>query len=307
MSHTLFVSTYYNTPHFVRWQKAALQLYLKGGFTLLCADDAPPGADAMLTPTRRSSELMREQCDEYWANYVRVPQSVHASVSAGGLVPDGLPIGHPTERHRATLHWLLRSRIPETRGYDYYVLFDSDMFLRRQIDMDRYMDGLDVLGTGHYRHELRNTGHPDQFWPASEAHRQSVVADHLTMCLTIFRASVIPHLADIDIGGFAGTDTGGRTHFWFERHPELRKQFLNTISNRESQVQLITADGSGERAAEWLHLRAGSNWDAQSMAYYREKLRRAIKDYLPLLGYSDEAAKERLVSRDGEHAFEVTE
>jgi hypothetical protein len=60
---------------------------------------------------------------------------------------------------------------------------------------------------------------------------------------------------------------------------------------------------SSDESAEFIHYRAGSNWDYQSIQYYNEKMRRMFNKYIPCINVNIPKPKNDLKSRDGEHVF----
>lgn len=296
---TLFISTYYNNPAFVGLQFRSLKGSFVGDYDFLVANDAAEDTVSIVDGKPAAQEIQKE-CSAYGVLHVRVPQEVHACEADGGLVPDGLPAQHPTERHRACLHWILQSEVYS--GYDILVLAESDMFPRVPVNVKEYLGDLDILGTGRKDVVLKRTDDPNQYWPKALKETE-VTLSFMTMYLTVFNLRTVTNLRDMNIGGFAGTDTGGQTGLFLRDNPQYKYGLINIGGSYEDQVDFFSKDRPDE-SAEFVHYRGGSNWDHQSKEYYNEKLSRMLRKYVPFLADSAPASAGRdLTSRDGEHVF----
>lgn len=301
MKKTLLLSTYYNAPHFLELQQQSFNLFMNDEFDFYIFDDSDDNTQAILSGIHARTSII-DECDRLNIIRIPVPQSVHACVKDGGLVPDGLPASHPTERHRACLHWILKDGFKKLNisDYDAVVLMESDMMLRRSVSFINILNHHDLLGTGKKNRTMVNRRDPDQFWPERIADLDEITIDHFNMMLTIFNPNIVSDIDEMDIGGFAGTDTGGKTHF-FMSDRDYRCNFLHVFNDLDKQVDLFAIDDVSN--PEFVHYRAGSNWDYQSVEYYKEKLNRMLNEYIPDMGNRPESDK-KLTSRDGEHTFE---
>ncbi len=301
----LYVSTYYNASHFIELQTSLLKRYCASDVEFVVADDADDHVKSILTPGLARDNIQGE-CSRLGVRHVRVPQHIHEVKSAGGLVPDGLPPSHATERHRACLHWIFKNyKKINVNDCDLFVITDSDVLVRRQVDFGQYMEGFDIVGTGRGSHVVR-TYSSSQYWPDDVPEiRDATEADlkYLNMYMAMFDLRKVHNLDTIDIGGFAGTDTGGKSHFFIKNYTY---DFLNHHRDFENQLHLISKNGASREDWGFVHITAGgSNWDLQSVEYYKEKLRRAFLLYIPEYPPIFEACSHDVSSRAGTHTFKV--
>ena len=302
---TLYIASYYNAPHFIAVQKELLSKY-SVDIDFVVANDADDTVPSLLSPTLAKEDIEKE-CNRLGVRHVRVPQSVHLCKSEGGLVPNGFPCSHPTERHRACLHWILRNhKIINENNCELFVLSDTDLFPTKFLDFKEYMEDLDILGTGR-RHHVVRTYEEGQYWPDDDIPEMSDVkemdVDHLTMYIFMADLRKVLNLESMDIGGFAGTDTGGKSHFFLKEN-NYRYKFLECGRDFENQAMPIAKSGASETNLDFIHILAGgSNWDYQSLEYYKEKIRRILLKYIPELTPVFEPCNQDLESKDGQHKF----
>ncbi len=301
MKNTIISTTYYNAPHFMEVQLESFRKFITDEFDFVVIDDSDDDTKSLISG-KLSREEIRSEASRLGLRYVQVPQNIHRNIKDGGLVPDSLPAGHPTERHRACLHWILKNH--KDLGFDEYKTFmlaESDMFVKKTISISNYMENYDLIGTGRSSHVKRT---PEVYWPSAIDHIEELDINFFTMYLTMFNMNTIKNLETINIGGFAGTDTGGQSSFFLSDNPDYKYLFLHIGNNREDQLDFFSKNTPNENDSEFIHYRAGSNWDHQSLDYYIEKFNRLMKKYIPELknGLERDIVK-NLTSRDGEHTF----
>lgn len=314
----LFTSTYYNNPAFIELQLKSLQLFLKQEFTFLVMDDSAPDI-LSLVDGQPAEQAIKAECERLGVQYQKVPQYIHANKEKGGLVPNGAPASHPTERHRACLHWILQNHVSlGWPNYDYTMLAESDMLLRKSVDIDRIMlCGVHkIVGTGRKDYQVNRTIGDDDEWPPIHAGKMQVTIDFFTMYLLIFNMKSPVDIASMDIGGFGGTDTGGKTSLLLDLYnSQMDYDFIEIAGNTDYQVDFFkyflmeNKQDNFEESAQFVHYRGGSNWDYQSMEYYWEKFYRMLRKYVPEL-YNAGIARHsnvNLTSRDQEHTFKAEE
>jgi hypothetical protein len=303
MGKTLFVSTYYNNPAFMGLQLACLREFVRGEWDFRVVNDAGDDTRCLFSGAAATVEIERE-AERLRLVCERVPQGVHENESRGGLVPDGLPASHPTERHRACLHWIFKNhKRLGFDGYDHFVLMESDMFFAKEVNAREYFSGHDITAPMRKGCELVRTGDPDQYWPERIKGVERITVDFFPMYFFAVDMRVVKNLETINIGGFAGTDTGGQTCFFLEDNPGYTVFPMLMSDTREYQVQFISKTRPDE-SAEIIHYRAGSNWDCQSKDYYDEKLERLFEAFIPgVKTRSTAATTVELKSRDGQHSF----
>jgi hypothetical protein len=303
MKNTVFISTYYNNPHFIELQKKIYNHFIDDDFDFVVINDAGKDTKSLISGELSEKEIKNE-CSNQKIRHVRVPQDVHATISNGGLVPDGFPVDHPTERHRACFHWILKNI--KNLGFNEYknmVIIESDIFPTKKINISNYMENYDIIGPGKINFSLTRKFSQDQYWPKEIDHLNEINIKFFCMYMFFVNLKTVRNIDEIDIGGFAGTDTGGKTFFFMENNPNYRYLILNIGNNRDYQVDLFSKGIASDDNSEFVHYRAGSNWDLQSIEYYQEKINRMIKRYIPLFNFGNKKLNKDLLSRDKEHVF----
>lgn len=296
------ITTYYNAPHFMELQFKTFEKFAGCGANLVIINDAEDDTKSLLSGYPARQEIHSMACVLNLEHHF-VPQSVHRNISDGGLVPNGFPANHPTERHRACLHWILNNY--QNLGFhdsDITIIAESDLFPRKMIDFKTYGGDYDLLGTGRLNLHLKKTCQPNQYWPIQIKDLDSITIDFFTMYLLFINNENVNNIEQLDIGGFAGTDTGGKTSFFLKDNPQYKHKFLQIGGNKDYQVDFFSNEKPDEDS-EFIHYRAGSNWDLQSKDYYKEKLNRMLVKYIPEFAENITLSQKDLSSRDKEHIF----
>ena len=303
MGKILILTTYYNNPNFIKLQRESFYEFIEDEWEFIVIDDSEPNVMSLASGEPIGNDIKAE-CDRLGLKCVKVPKSVHKSKSEGGLVPDGLPANHPTERHRACLHFILSNLSTlESEKYDLILLTESDVFIKKHINFHDYMGDHDLLGTGRST-MVHRTDDPNQVWVEEIEHLKQVWINFFTMYLLLINPKKVKNIEQMDIGGFGGTDTGGKTSFYLDKNPQLKWGFLEIGHNKDDQIDVFSKEkGVDELGSEFIHYRGGSNWDYQSIDYYNEKLNRMLKKYVPELYNNQPTHLKTLTSRDGEHTF----
>lgn len=299
----IFVSTHYNAPHFIELQLNSLKQFVKDDFQLVIMDDAADDTRSLLSG-RLAVEELAEESKRLGLLHIRVPQNIHQNVSDGGLVPNGLPAGHPTERHRAHLHWILKNnKLLGLDQCDVFALIESDMFVKQEINFAEYMGDIDIMGPGRkYVNVVKREG-PDEIWPEELIGLNEIKLSYFPMYMLLVNMNKVFNLEELNIGGFAGTDTGGQTGLFVNKNPQYKYFFMEISGNKEYQIDFFSAEAGTDEEAEFAHFRGGSNWDAQSIEYYKEKINRMLKKFCPTLKFDLPEPQTNLSSRDKEHTF----
>jgi hypothetical protein len=299
---TLFVSTYYNNPAFMELQLKCFRKFVRGEWDFFVINDAASDTKCLFSENKASDKIQKE-AQRLNLSCINVPQSVHKNKSEGGLVPDTLPSSHPTERHRACLHWILKNH--KQFGfdkYDYFVLMESDMFFARDINADEYFSKFDIIAPMRKNCTLSKTNDQNQYWPDRIKDINQVTIDFFPMYFFAANMNTVKNLETINIGGFAGTDTGGQTCFFIEDNPGYSIFPMFIADTKDYQIQFISKTKPDE-LAEIIHYRAGSNWDWQTKEYYNEKLNRLFNVFIPGIKKPDNPLTVELKSKDGQHSF----
>lgn len=304
----LIITTHYNNPEFIRLQNESFNYFVCDGghMDFVVSDDSTPEVISLVDGKSIGNKI-KEECDKFGLKCVKIPQSIHQNISKGGLVPDGLPTNHPTERHRATLHYILQNLDQFTHSYDEYdmlVITESDALIRKDVFLFDFIKDYDIIGTGR-RTTVHKTNDPDQYWLPELGDAASVDIDFFTMYLLMVNLKTVKNINQLDIGGFGGTDTGGKSFLFLKQNPEYRYKLMSISGNKEYQLDFFHNNSDSEENAEFVHYRGGSNWDHQSIDYYKEKLNRMLKTFVPQLYKGQQTHQQNLTSRDGEHTFKT--
>ena|SRR6185436_4227064 len=302
------IATYYNNPHFITVQLAAFEKYLREDFKLYVFNDAEDDTHSILHPDRLARADLMNEAKNLGVEHVLVPQSIHAPVSDGGLVPHGLPANHPTERHRATLHWILSCQQELFDQHEFIIIMESDAFPCRPIYPYKMLGRadepipVDIIATMRLSHKV--TYSKEQLWPVELRGVQECVLDFFTMYFFMFRTSTVRNLDTLNIGGFAATDTGGMSHFFIQNNfPRYRILNMPISGDRDKQLDFFYLN-QGDTEPSFVHYRGGTNWDRQSVEYYSAKLRGALKEYFPEC-WDGTVLTRDVSSRDGESTFKA--
>ena len=297
---TLIISTYYNNPHHISHQAYLLKMFVDGEYDFVVLNDAGLTTRSLLSDNPSCFEIKNE-CGKQNIESIFVPQYIHTNIYQGGLVPDGLPANHPTERHRATLNWLFQSGFLRTK-YNHAIIMESDMFLKQKLNIKDFVDGFDIMGT--WRNGLLQKM-PGQSWNPKCGDATEIDAKWLTFQFLCINLQTITNISDLDAGGFAGSDSGGNTHFFLKENPQYKVKFIAKWNDIDYQVDFISQEPTTCEDAQFLHLRAGTNWDNNSKEYYYEKMYRAFEKFIP--SYKTELLNQniqsKLYSSDHEHCY----
>lgn len=303
MKNTLFVATYHNNPHFIEYQFRSFQKFVQDEFEFAVLDDSEDTTRSILSGNLAREDI-RNECVKWGAKHIAVPQSIHAYYSQGGYVPDENPTTHhPTERHQACIRWLFKNY--RQLGFDQYktmVLLDADVFIKQPINISQYME-YEIIGTGRTQAiDLPLGQFPDKMFPPRVKAINGTVINFLTLYIMLINLEKVNNLETMDIGSWPATDTGSKTNFFIKDNPQYVCSYLNERHDSEYRIDVISKSNNYTAdSAEFIHYRAGSNWLYESTDYYREKLNRVLKRYLPDIAPNIPNTQQEFRSRDGEH------
>lgn len=308
MKNTLFISTYYNNPHFIELQAKSFRKFIEDDFDFTVIDDSEDTTRSILS-NELSREEIRNECNRLQVGHIQVPQSIHAYFSQGGYVPNENPtVHHPTERHQAVIRWLFRNY--KSLGFDQYqtlALLDADVLFKNPVNMKRYME-YDIIGTGRTQAiDLPLDQFPDKMFPAKVKSINHTVIDFLTLYIMFINMNKVTNLDAMDMGSWPGTDTGSKTNFFIKENPQYVCSYLNERHDSEHRIDVISKSNTFDvDSAELIHYRAGSNWSYENSEYYRVKLNKMLKRFIPEFATSNEPVNHTVKSRDGEHTIKGT-
>jgi hypothetical protein len=328
---TLFLATYFNNPHFIKIQAALFDKFIEDDYEFAVVDDSGDSTRSIVSNDLARSEIACE-CSNVGARHIMVPQSIHAHFRDGGYVPDpetyhAPDINHPSNRQQAVLRWLLANH--KNMGLDQYktlVLMDADIFIKKPMKISEYMDA-DFIGTGRRQFIDLPTDQPSRFFTDKV---RSINKSHITFyncCLLFINMCKVTNLETMDIGTWPGTDTGSKTNFFIRENPQYNFMFLSNLLGLETRIDVLSKNNEpwlemdenlnpvrGDNHpspsvvtsqaefdyAEIIHYRAGSNWSYESPEFYKAKLNRLLKKYIPGLGFSFDDVDGSIVSRYGD-------
>lgn len=304
MKKNLFIATYYNNEKFIDLQLKTFKKYIKDDFDYVVVNDSDIDTKSIYS-NKLASKAIEEESTAQKVRHLRVPQEIHRNISSGGLVPDGLPANHPTERHRATLYWILKSGdLINFNDYKYVVITESDLFIKSDINISNFMEDYDLIGPGRKNvHLKRRRNDPNQVWAEKYNHLDEVTIDFFAMYMLFFNSEKIKNIHEMDIGGFAGTDTGGKTSLFLKENPQYKHLILDVHTSNLDQIDVFSKPNEKLEDGKFVHFRAGSNWDQQSIEYYREKLRRLFDKNIPSIDTGIKPNDKPLTSKDKQHIF----
>ncbi len=300
----LFVASYFNNAHFIKYQYDCF-LNIKNSFDFIVLNDASKDTKSLLNNINAFNEI-KEECNKYNVIHVEIPQTIHDSVSNGGLVPDGLPVNHPTERHRATINYFLQNyKKLVTKKYKALVIVDADLFFMEDINIIDILGNNDIMGPLKQKEVLQDINNKDQYWPLKYKHiTEKITIQWIWPILIILNLNTTEHLLEeLNVGGFAGTDSGGLIHFFIKEN-NLK------VGNISNHIDKINQNDIGYYNDEkiFIHYRAGSNWSYETKNYYFEKFYRLFEIHFPkyfikMSNLNETVNKNEIVSRDKEHMF----
>lgn len=188
MTHT------YNQPELIYWQNATFKKFLKDDYQFVVFNDAP---DA------ETSQETRALCDALEIQCIDVPQSIHNHL-APYLPGSRNPFGDPSAECADTIQYML-----DTLGFDHpgiVAVFDSDMFLIREISIEKEMQEYAIGGHPQYR---------------QGSHERIT---YLLPNLVFLDMRKLPDKRSLNfnVGRIDGVnvDTGGYTYYYLQQHPK---------------------------------------------------------------------------------------
>jgi hypothetical protein len=303
MKKTAFVSTYYNNAHFIELQSKCLYKNILDSYDFIVLDDSEDDTKSLLTNKNSNQEII-EECEKHGARHIRVPQSIHAYERDGGYVPNhNASTNHPTERHQAVLRWLFKNyKSLGLNNYEYLALTDADVFIKKPLKMEDYME-YDIVGTGRTQTiDLPLGKFPDNMFSSKVKTLNGKTIYFFTFFIMFFNLKTVKNLSEIDVGSFPATDTGSQSHFFIQENKQYTFHFLSERHDSDVRIDVASKNSSFDAdSAELLHYRAGSNWSYESSDYYKAKLNLMLKKYLPDFTDDQSSISFPVKSRDGVH------
>lgn len=250
----LIMTHCFNKPEFITWQYLSFKKFLKDDYEFVVFND---------TPNEELFLETEEICIKLGIRSIVVPQEIHVGRD------------NPSEACADTIQFMMSNYGIYSRGIT--VVIDSDMFLIRDLSIEKYLDDYDVAT---YRWKLQGkTGIVTYFLPN----------------LMFFNMNTLPHPETIDFGlgevDGIRVDTAGLTYFYIQNNPSLKWKVTNQayvlkenplldpeiIEHFKSYPKLWNLltehkfDHEFYNDFSFLHFRAGSNWNKMEEGKLQEK------------------------------------
>jgi len=307
MKNTLFIATYHNNPHFIEYQYKSFKAFIKDEWDFAVIDDSSDDTISILTGGSAKTEI-RNECHKYGVDLVCVPQSIHAFVEDGGLVPHDAPdvtIHHPSERHQGCLKWIWNNY--KALGFDRYktlCLLDADAFFRKPINISEYMENYDILGTA--RDQMITIDHVTFPQPQEVLDIAGTRIKFYNLLVLMINMQTVKNLETFESRSFIRvTDSGGKSSIFIKNNPQYNFGYLLDAHSPENRVDRVSKISPHTDDFEIVHYNGGSCWDYQSKDYYQEKMYRMFKRYAPELLSNDlKSVGHSVISKNGSHTFE---
>lgn len=165
----LIISTYFNNPHFIKYQYKSFKKYLKEPFDFIILNDSKPTTKSIISGKLAKKEIQHE-CQKYNIKHILIPQNIHhhSRNSPGG-------------RHQSNLNWYFSSQAIDKHAwgehrtfdkpmwnnknrfdknlydkYDYLLIIDADTFIKNTFSFEQIFNNNEYTFTGQFMrsHEL---------------------------------------------------------------------------------------------------------------------------------------------------------
>lgn len=279
-AEVLILTHAYNRPEFIYWQDAAFKKFLKDDYKFVVFNDAPNEELAI---------QIRAICQTLDLTCIDVPQEIHHYASPYLPGPRN-PVGRsPSAECADTIQYML-----DTRGFDHpgiVVVFDSDMFLIREMSIEDLLKDYEVAA--HPQIRYGSNGPVYYFLPNLVFLNMETLIDKKNL--------------NFNVGTIDGVcvDTGGCTYYYLQQHPHLKWLQTDCVTARfnehQSNLSSRTIAYFKSHPAMYrlmtemkydyefyinycfIHFRAGSNWYQMDAKQQEEKFRifyEALRDVL---------------------------
>ena len=157
----LIVSTYYNNPHFVEYQVKSFNKYLKEPYDFVILNDARRDTRSIISG-KKSQQEIEQECKKYNVKHILVPPSIHHKTrqTAGArhqgnlnwyfctTCTDGGAHGKGKEFDKSM--WDHKDRFNKKlfNKYDYVLVVDADVFLKKPISFEEHFENNKYTYTG---------------------------------------------------------------------------------------------------------------------------------------------------------------
>ena len=256
----LVITHSYNRPDFIEIQYHTFKKFLKDEYEFVVFNDAP--SDNMKTAIEQTCDRLGIQC-------IRIPQKIHTYAYLYRLPRE--TCNNPCVRCANVVQYSLNEY--GLSHDDLVAIIDSDMFLVKDFSIREYMAQHDLAGV----HQTRDNG-----------------VEYVWNGLLFFDMRTLPNktLINFNCGEVNNTpvDVGGQMHHYLKQTPDARVRFIQqdyVANHAHKSAQALLDMGFSASMAEFIranpplvelyadgafvHYRAGTNWNGQSVGYHRNK------------------------------------
>jgi hypothetical protein len=250
----LVITHAYKRPDFIILQDKTFRKFLKDDYKFVVFNDA---RDPYIY------NAIKQICEGLNIECIPIPQEIHRRPYLPRM--PGELYDHPAVTCANVVQYSL-----DTIGFAHdglVMIIDSDMFLVGDLNVSEYMKDCDIAGHAQSR------GPVTYLWNG----------------IVFFNMNTLPSKRELSFncGRVEGQpcDVGGYTYYYFQKHPEVRKKFLDQVYverhmeepriNQHPYLQLMIEEKvpNSEFFLRYklFHYRGGGNWDRQSGAYHIHK------------------------------------
>ena len=263
-------------PSLLEAQLSSLRKFFPASTKVLVVDDSRRRRHFSNNQDRNSAKRLRKVAEDNGAQYVRMPQHLHFMRGSlyGGPNPSPKPFSYPSLRHADSLQYGISLLGPSIRQL---MILDSDMIPIAEFEPERYLAEAPVWFLPQER--SGPNGVVVYPWPGI------FLAD-------LSKADVTEFMNwDCAVIDGAQTDTGGGMHSWMEANAHHVRTITGLTSGEwkwesdSSSIPLsleefMTFDAKQNNDIQFcelfmenfLHLRAGSNWEPAKRDVFQERL-----------------------------------
>jgi hypothetical protein len=250
----LVITHAYKRPDFIPLQEKTFRKFLKDDYEFVVFNDAREP---------KIYSAIDQTCKQLNIRCIPIPQEIHQRPYLPRM--PGELYDHPCVTCANVVQYSL-----DTLGFDHndlVMIIDSDMFLVGDLNVSEYMKDCEIAG---------------------HAQSRSFIT-YLWNGIVFFNMNTLPAKRELSFncGDVAGQpcDVGGHTYYYFQKHPQVRKKFVNQIfvqahvnedtTKHHPYLRMMIEEGvpNSEFFLDYklFHYRGGGNWDYQSDAYHRHK------------------------------------
>ena len=246
----LFVSTYYNNSHFIKYQYLSFKKYIKEPFDFVILNDARRSTTNVISG-RKSDVEIENECKKYGIKHVKIPQNIHTKTrnTAGS-------------RHQANLNWYFSSNYHDKKGYQYafnHKIYDNpNRFSKKDYDKYDYIIIMDADVCINKPIELEKLTNNNEFsFVGPSTGTGGYIYIYLIFMLINLKNIPYEKIREFNFSEIKGaaninTDTAGGMYNFFTKYPEYKVKYTTRTEFLEN-------------------FQSGSNWNNKSKEDYVKK------------------------------------